>query len=347
VEITAPGYFTKGKYDLKFTFEGDLVKNASTTIDFKYDKDVILYLFDVSRADAVDYRAKAIIYIEEMREKGYVVKEIERLFEQLDINYENLEFGIVKEFFEQIDELYSAAVNSAEGIMELEEAIEEAEKKLIAVEDTKRLIHLAKSSFERGNYFNSLERVKEAKLTLAIESSGKFFKEMRYAMKENPGETTAGFGMFGVSVIGLSLFGRWRYLKRKLKKLGEEENLLTELMRAVQIEVFERAKMSMKEYGDSMMQYEERFGNVIADKITFESKKNNLLRFKAKRKRLNEERDNLTKIMAKTQEAYITKGKFETRIYENMLKSYSTRLSDVEEQLALLDVKKARGGKGK
>jgi uncharacterized membrane protein len=345
VEITAPGYFTKGKYDLKFTFEGDLVKNASTTIDFKYDKDVILYLFDVSRADAVDYRAKAISYLEEMREKGYVVQEMESLFGQLDTNYDNLEFGIVKELFKQIDDLYSAAVNSAEGIIELEEAIEEAEKRLIPVDDTKRLVHLAKSSFERGNYFNSLERVKEAKLTLAIESSGKFFKEMRYAMKENPGETTAGFGAFGVSVVGLSLFGRWRYLKRKLKKLGEEENLLTELMRAVQIEVFERAKMSMKEYGESMIQYEERFGKIIADKITFESKKNNLLKFKAKRKRLNEERESLTKIMAETQEAYITKGKFETRIYENMLKSYSTRLSDVEEQLALLDVKKARGGK--
>jgi hypothetical protein len=47
--------------------------------------------------------------------------------------------------------------------------------------------------------------------------------------------------------------------------------------------------------------------------------------------------------MKETQEAYITKGKFETRIYENMLKSYSERLTDVEEKLAVMDVRKARG----
>jgi hypothetical protein len=48
--------------------------------------------------------------------------------------------------------------------------------------------------------------------------------------------------------------------------------------------------------------------------------------------------------MKETQEAYITKGKFETRIYENMLKSYSERLTDVEEKLALVEVKRAKKG---
>jgi hypothetical protein len=250
----------------------------------------------------------------------------------------------VKDIFEQIEELYEAAVDSDEGIQELEEAVGQARAKNINVEETERLVHLAKSSFERGDFLVALERVKEAKLTLAIESSGKFFKEMQYAMRENPGETTAGFGAFGVSVVGLSLFTRWRYIKRKLKKLGEEENLLTELMKAVQIEVFEKAKMSMKEYGDSMMQYEERLGNIIGEKITFQNKKDNLLKFKPKGKKLLEERNQLVEIMKETQEAYITKGKFETRIYENMLKSYSERLTDVEEKLALVEVKRAKKG---
>ena len=46
--------------------------------------------------------------------------------------------------------------------------------------------------------------------------------------------------------------------------------------------------------------------------------------------------------MADAQKAYITQGKYETRVYENMLKSYSTRLSEVEEKIALMDVKKAK-----
>ena len=35
------------------------------------------------------------------------------------------------------------------------------------------------------------------------------------------------------------------------------------------------------------------------------------------------------------------KNKIETRIYENMLKSYSSRLSEVDEQLAYLEAKEA------
>jgi hypothetical protein len=344
VEITAPGYFTQGQYDLEFTFEGKLYNtNTSKTIDFLYTKDVALYLFDVSRADATDYKLQAETYLQDMMDRGYITDDMEELFQQLDGNYNITEFGIVKDIFEQIEELYEAAVDSDEGIQELEQALSEAGAKKINVEETERLVHLAKSSFERGDFLIALERVKEAKLTLAIESSGKFFKEVTYAMKENPGQTTAGFGAFGVSVVGLSLFTRWRYIKRKLKKLGEEENLLTELMKAVQIEVFEKAKMSMKEYGESMIQYEERLGNIIGEKITFQNKKDNLLKFKPKRKKFVEERDQLVKIMKETQEAYITKGKFETRIYENMLKSYSERLTDVEEKLAVMDVRKAKG----
>jgi hypothetical protein len=110
------------------------------------------------------------------------------------------------------------------------------------------------------------------------------------------------------------------------------------------LEVFEKAKMSMKEYGESMMQYEERLGNVIASKINFEGKKNNLFKFKARRNKILEEREKLVELIRSTQEAYITKGKFETRIYENMLKSYSERLSDIEEKLALLEVKRAQKG---
>ena len=36
----------------------------------------------------------------------------------------------------------------------------------------------------------------------------------------------------------------------------------------------------------------------------------------------------------------MNKGEVDTRVYENMLKSYSTRLTEVEEQLTFLDAQK-------
>ena len=119
----------------------------------------------------------------------------------------------------------------------------------------------------------------------------------------------------------------------------EEQSLLQDLMKATQIEVFEKSKLSMKEYGDAMNQYEERLSRVLQDTVIYETKKKNLLKIKSKYNKLSEEKERLRITMAKAQKDYITSGKYETRVYENMLKSYSERLTEIEEKLALLDAK--------
>jgi parallel beta-helix repeat protein len=341
VKITAPAYFVKGEYELEFEISGDVVKNTTKIVPLLYTNEIILYVFEVSRRDAINYRTESLTYIDEMNTSNFYLEDITELFEELEIAYNETDFKQVKELYEGIYDIYTTSKNANEGIIELDDNLEEAEKKKIEVKDTKRLLHLAKSSFERGEFTESLDRVKEAKLTLALEYGGKYMKEAFYSMKENPGKTSSGFASFAFLVVGTSIFSRFRYLRRRLKKLGEEENLLVELMKEIQIEVFEKAKLSMKEYGDAMMQYEERLTKLLEDRLMTENRKTNLMKFKSKSRKLNEERDKLIKLIQKTQTSYITEGKFETRIYENMLKSYSTRLADIEEQLAMADVKKA------
>ena len=116
-------------------------------------------------------------------------------------------------------------------------------------------------------------------------------------------------------------------------------------MKTIQTEVFTKAKMSMKEYGESMIQYEKRFSEVIQERMSLETREKNLMKFKSKSKKLNEERTKIVDIIKKIQQDYITGAKYETRIYENMLKSYSSRLAEIEEQLAVADIKKAFKGK--
>jgi hypothetical protein len=346
VDINAPGYFTKGEYDLEFTFEGEVKINETNTIPLRYTKGVKLFILEVSRGDAIEYMKTAQEHLEEMKSLGMEVNQIEELMNPLKDYYDKMEFKLLKGIYEQIEEIYKAASDSNQGINELQISVGEAEKKGILVEETKRLLYLAESSYKRGSYSTALERVKEAKLTLAIETKGQYVKEIMYAIKSDIPRATAGFSSFGVFIGGTSLFIRWRYLKRKIRKSVEEEKLLMELMKATQIEVFEKAKMSMKEYGDAMTQYEDRLNKAIQRKIEYDNKRANLIKFKSKAKRLTEEREQMLNLIRKTQNAYIKKGKYETRVYENMLKSYSDRLSDIEEKLALADAKKAiRKGK--
>jgi hypothetical protein len=343
VRITAPGYFTRGEYELKFTITGDVVKvDGSEIIPLTYDKKILLYLREVSREDASNYKDLAESYLEEMQQANFHTEEIEILVASLLDNYNQSLFKEVKELYDQIKTIHNNAIESFEGIQSIKEQIELAEKKGIDVTESQRLYKLAQTAFERGDYTNSIERVNECILTLAIETGGQYAREIMYSLKSNKKETAASAAGFIFFVIGTSMFTRSRMLKRKLRKLNEEQSLLVDLMKAIQIEVFQKTKMSMKEYGDAMTQYEERLNKVIEEKIMFENKKENLYKFKSKSRKLKEERDKLMARMSQAQHDYITKGKFETRVYENMLKSYSTRLSEVEEQIAVMDIKKVK-----
>jgi len=183
VEITAPGYFTQGEYQLAFRIEGQVVKNQSNIIPLRYTKDIILYLFEVSRADAITYTTTAREYVEELTQSGYESRELVSLLKDLEAKYNETEFKQVKEIYEKINELYQAAKSSEIGIEELESAINLARDKGIDIKDTERLVYLAKSSLERGNFLEAYERIKEAQLTFAIESGGKYLNEIRYSMK--------------------------------------------------------------------------------------------------------------------------------------------------------------------
>ena len=112
-------------------------------------------------------------------------------------------------------------------------------------------------------------------------------------------------------------------------------------MKMVQRQCFEEKKLSMEEYDQAMMQYEGKLSETIEDKIRTETKIANLLRARGKRKALDQEKARLIELIRKAQDDYLNKNKIETRIYEGMIKSYSSRLSEVDEQLAYVEAQEA------
>ena len=145
---------------------------------------------------------------------------------------------------------------------------------------------------------------------------------------------------------GSSLLFRYRLYKSKIALLADEEILLVQLMKTVQRECFEGNKLSMEEYEEAMAQYEKKLAEAIEERIMYETKLANSLKFQGKKIALNQEKARLIELMKKAQTQYLTEGKLETRIYENMLRSYSSRLSKVEEQISFIDAKEFLGGKG-
>lgn len=141
--------------------------------------------------------------------------------------------------------------------------------------------------------------------------------------------------------ILLFLYGEYSYITYELRKNSREESILIGLMKTVQRECFEEKKMSMREYGIAMQQYEQRLTEVVKNIVEFESKKSNLLKFGREEARLMEQQKRLMDMIKETQKRYMEKGDLETRIYEDKMKSFTSRLGEVEEKLAFIKAQQA------
>ncbi len=105
----------------------------------------------------------------------------------------------------------------------------------------------------------------------------------------------------------------------------------------------------MEEYNEAMIQYEARLSEVIQERIRAETVLANLMKIKGEKNALKQEKDRLLTLIRAAQEDYLNKGKLDTRIYENMLRTYSSRLSKIEEEMvfkeAQEEIRKVTGWK--
>jgi hypothetical protein len=341
ITINAPAYFSGKKYDLIFDITSSLVDpatpaNSIASMDKRY---ITLYIVEVEKGNASILLNESLKFIKEMNNSNLITKEARGLLDEARKAYENRDYLAVKTISEKIKIIHDNALEAKSIIENLKEGIKEAQKNGISTLQTQKVLAVAEVAFARGDYALALQRLNEAKLVYALEVKGEF--NFVYAVKNNPGKSFSIALFVGIASWVSSLLIRLRLYKKKLRVLSEEELLLLELMKMIQRQCFQERKMSMEEYDQAMMQYESKLSETIENKIRTETKIANILRFRGKRKALNEEKERLIGLIRKAQDDYLNKGKVETRVYENMIKSYTSRLGEVDEQIAYLDAQDA------
>jgi len=347
IRIEAPKYFTKGIYNLNFTITGIVNKTrigenyiATSLTHMKESRLVTLIIHEIPKEEALEYLNKSIELAKEINESGISAEDINLLLSQAMKSLENKDYEKVKSIYERIKESKEKIFSILSLTKEVEEKIEEALHNGIDVPKTMRLVLLSKAALERGDYDTALKRIEDAKLTYALETVGKF-NVVVFAKNNWP--------KLALSTIALSLFSYFAYLvikfhliTKKLNMLREEEEVLLGLIKEAQRDCFERKKLSMKEYIESLMQYEKRLTKVVQKMVELETKKAHLFKiFIGEEKRLINERKKLINLIKEAQHLYLQTKKLDTRIYENRVKSYVARLAEIEERLAGIEAKKA------
>ena len=338
VTITAPAYFSKGEYKLTFVITGDLLSGGTKEVVTER-KLVTLYIVELPKEETSSLINESWRFIAEMNSSKMILSDVLTLYSEMQNSYNKMDYISVKNNYEKIKEIRDSAFSSKQIIAELESKIKQAEKDGISVLETKKILYTSESAFARGDYSLAKERLNEAKLTFAIETKGEF--NLLYVVKNNPIKSGASILGFALFAFAASIALRLSLYKKKLKALTEEEKLLLELMKVIQRECFTNNHMSMDEYGQAMSQYETRLSKAIEEKIEAEAKIANLMKIKGRKRALEDERKRLVELVKKIQEDYMNKGIIETRIYENMIKSYSGRLAEVEEELTFFDAQEA------
>ena len=117
--------------------------------------------------------------------------------------------------------------------------------------------------------------------------------------------------------------------------------MIGQLIEIIQRECFEEKKMSMEEYNAAMKTYQEKLSKIIEMLIEYENKRIHALKFTSKNNKMIRERENIINLIKELQEDYLKGGTVETRTYELKLDSFNKRLTDIDEKMAMLEVKRA------
>jgi hypothetical protein len=282
----------------------------------------------------------AKLLLNEMSDNEFYIGDVKQLLQQILSDFEQRDYESVQELYNQLQQIRDNAVESNDMIASLDKRIYRAINFWgLSTDKTSRIMNLAKIAFVRGDYTKALKRITEAQLTFALETKGEYnipFIIITYWY----------YILFAVILSAIVLyFGskriRLALLNHKIKSLIHEEQVLLGLMKVLQKDTFEKKKLSMSEYNNTMLTYSKRLNGVVKDIIKYETIRSHIFKFKGERKMLLDERKKLISLIKQTQHKYLTKGKYETRVYMNKMRAYTERLSEIQERLSTLEAKQA------
>ncbi|MCX6804050.1 MAG: hypothetical protein NTY48_05800, partial [Candidatus Diapherotrites archaeon] len=332
VKVAAPKYFDIGKHDLVFTINGILASGkGKRETSFTYENKVVLAVHDLNISEAIDIVNNGAGKINELKALGVNVEPLEKLLVDANIRLNGEDYEGAKTNIESILALSGIAIQVLKDLNSISEGMSKSASNGVDTPKTMRLFTIAKLAFERGEYDKANLVLKDALLTMSLETKGAF--NAGYFIVQNSAQIGAGIIIALVFLSSLFLFIKRSLLKRRVGKLGYEENLLLSLMKELQKACFVDNKIGMDEYQTALKHYENRLGTAVDKIINTQNELSNLISLKSKTTKLNEERQRLIDEMRNTQTQYFKEGLIESRVYNSKQTSLGKHLGEIEKDI--------------
>jgi len=335
LQITSPGYLPLGLQQITLRISGKI--GAS---DYNENRQINIQINSMSTADAKSLLDEMQSLLAQMQKINLTTINLDPLLNESYVYFNNFQYDNLSADHDSLKAQATAGINAFNTINQLQTLISDAQVKGIDVSDAARLLQLAQLSLERGDYTEAQARSVDARNAYALETAGKF-ESIGYFLNANKG--TIGLSAFVLAIITFTSYklARLASLKNKLRKLKEEELILTQLIKLAQVQTFKEKRMEMEEYRESMLQYENKMAQVIEDIIDTETEIAHVLKFTSLENKLKSEKVRIIDLIKQLQTDYLKKGIIEAKAYELKLESYNKRLGEIEEKLAEIEAKQA------
>jgi len=347
VTVAAPAYKGYEEHTLKATVTGMVVKTEKTqnvTVTsrnpFTLKNFISLIIHESSKEQAGFSLEKATKAIEEMQKSGFPVKKSLKLLEEIKEKLNIGRYQLAKEISSQINNIKENAFSADTLIHEIRSKIFDAENKGLQVEETRKLLNLALAAFEREDYLTSIQRAKDAQLSIVIETKGKF-NVVKFIIDY--------WWPLVVMLIALSISGYFARKKltliiisRRLGDLQKEEVTINELMKETQEKYYKDKKISTTEYHKAMYGYEKRLSEVSQLISRLRSKRVGIIEISNEIRNLKKEDDNVVNLIKQLQDGYYSKQTITRKVYLKRIREYKVRRIEIERSIAVLEAKLAK-----
>jgi len=331
VEIKAPVYVVYAEYDLNVTVRGEFTETGNVIKSEKSGK-VLLVTHRIIENETMDYFKKAWEALEDMNRSGFETMEIKEMLMEMEKMMDVGNYDKVRELSEDIVSTRNLAFSFVNGVQEIESNLEEIKKFNLIMPETEKMLFLAKSAFQRGEYERAEERVKEAMMMYSIEMGGVntwiFMYNYWWLL------ITLAFVSGAVIVIGRRKFV-FRSITKSLQSLLEEERVIKELIEDVWKQYFER-KMGFERYSEVMEGYEGGLVSLRKKRAGMLSKLAGMMKLEESIGMLKGEEEKVRSSIIEVQKKYFQMGRISRRYYDKMMEGFKTELFEIQRQMEML-----------
>ncbi|MCX6802949.1 MAG: hypothetical protein NTY48_00055, partial [Candidatus Diapherotrites archaeon] len=218
VKVAAPKYFDIGKHDLVFTINGILANGkGKKETKFTYENKVVLAVHDLNVTEAINIVGNGSDKVKELEKLGINVGPLKKLLLDANLRVGAEDYEGAKTNVESILSLAGTAVQVLNDLNTINESMNKSTANGIDTPKTMRLFTIAKLAFERGEYDKANLVLKDALLTLSLETKGTF--NAGYFIVQNSAQIGIGIIVALFFLGSLFLYMRKKKKKRRVGKL--------------------------------------------------------------------------------------------------------------------------------